>query len=76
MVEWFRANYRPAEEYLDVGVDCRDVLMDEFHQDLETRFGAAKGKPASIIDHVAQIIGQMIADEAHRLHGDQDEVVY
>ena len=38
--------------------------------------GAAKEKPPSIIDHVAVIIGQMIADEAHRLHGDQDEAIH
>ena len=38
--------------------------------------GGAKEKPPSIIDHVAQIIGQMIADEAHRLHGDEAETAH
>ena len=38
--------------------------------------GAAKEKPPSIIDHVAVIIGRMIADGAHLLHGEQDEMIH
>ena len=56
MVGWFRANYRPAEEYFDIGNDCRDILMSEFHQDLETRFRS---------DHAEEIIDDAV-DEIER----------